>query len=106
MAIFCLMALPAVAQDAVKIDPEHYKVEIENNYVRVVRVKRPAHDKSPMHESPDYVVIFLTDVHQKITDADGKTREVNRKAGEVAFNKAVKHEEQSLSDQPMEVLLV
>jgi len=30
------------------VDPEHYKVEIDNEYVRVIRCKIPARDKVKM----------------------------------------------------------
>ena len=33
----CLAATAAMAQDAVKVDPKHYKVEVENDQVRVLR---------------------------------------------------------------------
>src|SRR5687768_5836999 len=32
-------AVPALAQDPVKVDPKHYKVEFENANVRVLRVR-------------------------------------------------------------------
>ena len=96
----------ARAQDVVKVDPKEYKVEFENDQVRVVRGTRAPHSKVPMHEHPDYVVVYLTDVHQKVTAADGTVTEATRKAGEVAFNKGLKHAEESLLDQPVEVILV
>src|SRR5262249_34421836 len=61
----CIVAqallLCARAQDPVKVDPEEYKVEFENNYVRVLRVTRRAHSKAPMHEHPAYVLVPLND---------------------------------------------
>jgi hypothetical protein len=106
LAAICLFAPAARAQDVVKVDPKEYKVEFENDQVRVVRGTRAPHSKVPMHEHPDYVVIYLTDVHQKVTAADGTVTEATRKAGEVAFNKGLKHAEESLLDQPVEVILV
>lgn len=98
--------LPAFAQDPVKVDPGHYKLEIENNEVRVLRMKRGGRESIPMHEHPASVVIFLTDVREKMTGGDGKVTEVNRKAGDVAFNAATKHSEQGMSDTPSEVIIV
>jgi len=37
------------AEDPVKVDPKHYKVEFENDGVRVLRVKYGAREKSVMH---------------------------------------------------------
>ena len=50
-----LSALPlaAAAQDAVKVDPGHYKVLIDNPAVRVLKVTYAPKAKSPMHAHPD-----------------------------------------------------
>jgi hypothetical protein len=37
--------------DSVKVDPKHYKVEYENDRVRVVRIKYKAGEKSVMHST-------------------------------------------------------
>ncbi len=106
LSVICMFASAAFAQDVVKIDPKEYKVEFENDQVRIVRVKRAPHSKVAMHEHPDYVVVYLTDIHQKVTATDGTVTEATRKAGEVVFNKGLKHAEESLLDQPVEVILV
>ena len=101
-----LAPAPVAAQDPVKVSPKDYKLEIENDWVRVLRVKRGPHEKTPMHEHPASVVVHLTDYHQRITGADGKVQEVRRKAGEVSYTDAVKHAEENLSDQPSEAVVV
>ena len=43
------LAVPAVmAQDPVKVDPKHYKVEVDNSQVRILRVKYGPREKSVM----------------------------------------------------------
>ena len=61
VSLFALAAVPALAQDAVKVDPKHYKVEFENDQVRVLRITYGPHEKSVMHEHPANVAVFLTD---------------------------------------------
>ena len=51
----------AYAQDATKVDPKHYKVEFENDQVRVIRINYGAHEKSIMHEHTPGVLVFMTD---------------------------------------------
>lgn len=92
--------------DPVKLSPAYYKVELDNESVRIVRAKRAPHSKVPMHAHPTYVSVYLTDVHQKSTDADGKVSDVTRKAGEVTFNKPLQHAEENISDLPFESLIV
>src|SRR5262245_66092766 len=85
---------------------ESEKVEIENQWVRVLRVTQAPHDKSPMHEHPASVVVYLTDLHQKITGADGRTRELRKKARDVAYFDATKQSEENISDKPIEAIVV
>jgi hypothetical protein len=61
-AVLCVCFAPLVrAQDAVKVDPKHYKVESENDQVRILRVPYGPHEKSVMHSHPALVAVFLND---------------------------------------------
>ena len=96
----------ARAQDPVKVDPKHYKVEFENDQVRVLRIQYGPGEKSPMHSHPDGVQVFLTDVHAKFTYPDGKSEEVTGKAGQAVWHPAFAHAPESLSDKSFELILV
>ena len=104
--LLCASGAAALAQDPLKLAPQYYKVEIDNEQVRVLRAKRPPHTQVAMHEHPDYITIYLTDLHQKISTPGGAPQDVTRKKGEVAFSKATKHDEDNISDQPLEVLVI
>ena len=96
----------AYAQDAVKVDPQHYKVESENAQVRVLRITYGPHEKSVMHEHPASVAVFLTDGQAKFTLPNGKTEEQSWKAGQTLLLPAGKHLPESMSDKSFELLLV
>ena len=96
----------AGAQDAVKVDPAHYKVELENDQVRVLRITYGPHEKSVMHSHPASVAIFLTDGDVKFTFPDGKTKDVPAKARDVEWSSAETHLPENLSDKPFELILV
>ncbi len=67
-------------------DPEHYHLEFENEYVRVIRCRIPAHDKVKMHNHPfGSVIIFMTDQNLHQTLENGKTEEAHNKAGVVLW---------------------
>ena len=102
VAVFFVAAFTAKAQDPVKVDPKHNKVEFENAQVRVLRFNYGPHEKSPMHDHPANVVVFLTDAHVKFTSPDGKTEERREKAGQVVWNAPTKHESENASDKPLE----
>jgi quercetin dioxygenase-like cupin family protein len=95
------------ALDPVKVDPREYKVEFENNQVRVLRVKIGAHQKVPLHEHLlNRVVVYLTDQNGTMTTPDGKTETAQHKAGEVSWAGPAKHREENLRDGPFEAVVV
>jgi len=69
------------ADDPVKVDPKYYKVEFENDRVRVVRIKYAPGKKSVMHSHPESIAVFLTDAHAKFTYPDGARRTSTRPPG-------------------------
>ncbi len=104
--ILVFTAKTAMAQDPVKVDPKHYKVEFENNQVRVLRISYGPHEKSVMHDHPAGVVILLTDSNVKHTFPGGKTEERHGKPGETRWAAAEKHLAENLSDKPFELIFV
>ena len=92
--------------DPVKVDPRHYKVEIENEQVRVLRINYGAHEKSVMHSHPDSVAIFQNEIHCRFTFPDGKTEEHNFRAGETLYMPAGSHLPENLSNQHIDIILV
>ena len=107
LTLFVLAAaVPALAQDPVKVDAKHYKVEFENSRVRVLRIKYGPHEKSVMHRHPNAVAIFVTDANGKFTFPNGKTQDINSKAGATQWTPGGLHLPENTSDQPFEVILV
>jgi quercetin dioxygenase-like cupin family protein len=92
--------------DAAKLDPKHVTVEVDNEFVRVLRFKQEPHVKSPMHEHPAAVMVTLSGGETKYTFADGKTRNVVAKPGEVTFSGPVKHASENVGNKPAEVVVV
>ena len=96
----------ALAQDPVKVEPNHYKVEFENSQVRVLRVKIGPGEKSIMHRHPNAVAIFLADANGKFTFPNGTTQDISRKAGDVLWTPAVVHQPENAGTAAFEVILV
>jgi quercetin dioxygenase-like cupin family protein len=104
--IILIGGLRAAAQDPVKVDAQHTKVEFENDQIRVLRFHLGPKEKSPMHEHPARVFVFLTDAHFKVTLGDGKVDERTGKAGEVRHRPAEKHAIENLSNEDYESIIV
>lgn len=108
---FAILALvfiseSAVAQDAAKVDPEHYKVEFENDQVRILRITYGPHEKSVMHWHPEGVAVFLTGGKGQFTFPDGKKQEITWTPGQAIWLDAGKHLPENLTDKPFELIQV
>ena len=106
LALTPLAAGRALAQDPVVVDSAHYKVEFENEQVRVLRVNYAPGETSVMHEHPANVAVFLTDGKGKFTLPDGKSQEVPIKGGTTREGGAEKHQPENIGDKPFELILV
>jgi quercetin dioxygenase-like cupin family protein len=94
------------AQDAAKVDAKHYTIAFENDQVRVLKVHYGAGEKSVMHSHPNAVAIFLSDAKGKFTFPDGKTQDINAKAGDAVWNDATVHLPESTGDKGFDVMVV
>ncbi len=99
-------ALSAAAQDPVKVDAKHYKVQLENEHVRVLRATYGPGEKSVMHEHPPTVAVYLTDGQVKFNLPDGKTADGSGKAGQVFWSAGGKHLPENLGAQGIDVIVV
>ena len=97
---------PAMAQDPTKVDAKHYKVEFENDQVRILRITYGPGEKSAMHEHPAAVAVFLKDGKAKFTTPDGKSQDSPIKAGTTQFSPAGKHLPENVGTTPFELVLV
>jgi len=96
----------AAKADPVKVDPKHYKVEFENESVRVLRINYGAGEKSVMHYHPASVAVYLTDGMTRMTTPDGKSQETPVKAGGTTWAPAGSHLPQNVGNKPFELLVV
>jgi quercetin dioxygenase-like cupin family protein len=106
LTLFCIAAPAAFAQDPVKVDAKHYKVMIDNDQVRVLKIHYGVKEKSVMHEHPASVVVFLTNSKVKFTLPNGTAVDGGGKAGDVQFSDAGKHLPQNVGSAALEGVLV
>ena len=107
----------SVAPDALVVASRQYKLEFENEYIRVTRVTYPAHARAPLHShpSPGGVIVALSDQDARITAPDGTTHDNHYKAGQVRWAVSTPgadasaqsaHSEENLSDKPFELIRI
>ena len=91
IGISVLAVVVAKAQDPAQVDPQHYKVLLDNEYVRILDVRHKPGEKAPMHSHPHHVVYVLAGGTTKSTSTDGKTNTETVKAGQVVWFDAETH---------------
>lgn len=96
----------ALAQDAVKVDPSHYKVVFENASVRVLRISYPPGSKSVMHQHPDAIVIPLVDSKVRFTMPDGTSQDVDMARDSAQYSAAQTHNPMNAGKAAIDGLLV
>ena len=86
--------VPVSKLDPAIVDAKHYKVEFENDQVRILRVHYAAHDKGVEHEHIlNRVVLYLND-------------QTGAKADDVRMSGAGTHTEENAGDQPADRIAV
>jgi len=88
--------------DAITADSKHYKVEFENDIVRVLRVRLDAGDSTPRHAHSAYCAIEISD--SSLKEGDGPTSE--SKAGEVFCGNATSHAPKNVGKALAESIVV
>jgi quercetin dioxygenase-like cupin family protein len=65
----------------------------------VLRTVLEPHIKSPMHEHPPYVVVYVTELHTTMALSDGRLVDNVRGKGEVAWRDAMKHSTENVGNK-------
>ena len=85
---------PVSKLDPTVVDPKHYKIDFENDQVRVLRVHYGARETGAEHEHIlNRVVVYLND-------------QPGARADDVRMSGAATHTEQNASDQPADRLAI
>lgn len=96
----------ALAQDAVKVDPRHYKVLVDNPQVRVLRIHYGPHETSVRHSHPNSVVTYLSDGQIKMLLGNGKTVVQSGHAGQTEWAPGGIHTPTNIGNKPFDAVLV
>jgi len=108
-SVFTLAAFwssQSIAQDAVSADPQHHKVEFENDSVRVLRINFGPGEISQMHQHPCAVAIGISNSDLTFHLPDGTTTPARLKHGQVIVAKPQTHNPENKTQTAAEVILV
>jgi quercetin dioxygenase-like cupin family protein len=92
--------------DPVATNPDHYRVVLENDRVRVLEYRDVPGDRTTPHGHPDSVMHVLSSFRRRLHAADGTTRDVELTAGTTGWLPAQEHAGENIGDTPTHVLFV
>lgn len=104
-----LKSIPAESpfkDDAVKVDPEHNEMFLENDRVRVVRIHFPPGESGPMVDKRPRVIVAVGDSQATVTFPDGHSEPREMKAGTVSFGNAGRQATKNSGTTPLENIVV
>ncbi len=104
-----LLAMSATAQDASKVQPQNYRVVLDNAEVRVLEFVSPrgrAVCGNGMHSHPAHLTVAVTPGKVRVKTADGKEFVAENKAGDVFWSPAETHATENVSGQEIRALIV
>lgn len=99
----------APSSNAVDVDPDTHRVELENDYVRVIRYRAPAGYQSNLHTHEGGAYVALTSSKSRTRLESGETIEGESRPGDagVFFEFAgMKHQTTNLGETEVEEVLV
>lgn len=106
LSALLLFSTPLLAQDPTVVDADKYVVELENDYVRVVRITYDAGDKSVMHDHPASVSVMLSGGTVRMNFPDGTSEEIVTSDGEVLWMDAGSHLPENVGEEEFEVIQI
>jgi quercetin dioxygenase-like cupin family protein len=93
------------SNDPLKLAGNIYKLNMENDRVRVFNVTFKPGDKAVMHHHPDHLVYVLKGGKIKIASG-GKTDLLELKENQTVFLKAQHHEAENVGNTTLELLVI
>jgi non-heme chloroperoxidase len=101
---FILAGVVLYAQDLLTVDPAHFRVEYEDNNVRVLRFTLPAGETSPMHDHAERVIVVVRTGRVRVTYEDGHVEETENVAGSTRHRGPMRHSVQNIGTTTYEAV--
>ena len=97
---------PPEPGDPAQVGPDIYKVVTENDQVRAFEVTFAPGAKIAMHKHPDHIAYAITPGTLTLTGQDGKTQDIELKAGQAMFLPAQAHAAENKTDKEIKAIVV
>ena len=92
--------------DPIDSSPDHYKVLLENEHVRILEMIVPAGEADNEHSHHDEAVYFITGGKAKIVEGNGETMEAEFPDGATMWHPAWTHQVTNTGDTEIRAIIV
>ena len=106
VVVLVFAAMPALAQDPLKVAPKMFKEHLNNDHVRVLEYTSKPGQKDVMHSHPDMVLYVIKGGTLRSTGPDGTSKDIVYKTGDVMWREAITHSGENIGKTEMKALLV
>jgi len=98
-------------KDALEADPKHYKLDLENDRMRVLRLTLKADEVVPVHDDRDALFVCLAvgsdkACHLRLTRPGARSQDIHLQAGESRWIYGDTRSEKNVGPQPLEMLVI
>ena len=98
-------------KDALESDPKHYRMELENDRMRVLHLSLKAEEVVPVHDDRDALFVCLAAgsdkaCHIRLTRPGGRGQDIHMRAGESRWIYGDTRSEKNIGPQPLEMLVI
>jgi hypothetical protein len=93
-------------RDALQVDPQHYRLEFENDKIRVLRLTLKSSETVLMHDDKDALVVCLNECHVRFTSPNGRSEDIHMESAASRWIYGDTRSEKNLGTKPVEMLFV
>lgn len=95
------------SRDPLAVDAKHFKIEMDNNQVRVLRLHLGKGEKTPIYQEVfQHLLVPLTAAQLKTADAKGTVKAATYRKGEVQWQMPGTEADENAGGEPYEAILV
>jgi hypothetical protein len=93
-------------RDALQVDTQHYRLDFENDKMRVLRLTLNPSETVPMHGDKDALVVCLQECHVRFMSPNGRSEDVHMEAGTSRWIYGDTRSEKNLGTKLVEMLFI
>ena len=100
-SVIAVVAIASPGLDPVKVAPQAFTERLNNDKVRVLEYRSKPDDKEALHSHAGSILIVVQGGKLRSTTPDGKSKDIEYKAGDVMWRDAITHTNENIGATEM-----